>query len=84
MFCEGAIVMARVPFDKEHVSLSSINVLIFPGAELQFITADQKPSLFNNTSTTGTYLKKGRKAKSVNENFANARQRYTGLCLTLG
>jgi hypothetical protein len=44
---------------------------------LEFISADQKPSLFNNTSTTGTYVKKGRKAKSVNENFAHSRQRYT-------
>ena len=77
VFCEGAIVIVRVSFDKEHVSLSSINGFIFPGESLQFISADQKPSLFNNASTTGTYEKKGRKAKSVNENFANSRQRYT-------
>jgi len=46
------------------------------------MSADQKPSLFNNASTTGTYVKKGRKAVSVNENFANARQRYTILTVS--
>lgn len=42
-----------------------------------FVSADQKPSWFNNTAHTGTYAKKGQKTKSVWENFAKSRERYT-------
>ena len=47
------------------------------GRALEFISADQKPSLFNNIGTQGQLAKKGHKARSVWENFAAMRQRYS-------
>ena len=48
-----------------------------PGRALEFISADQKPSLFNNIGTQCQLAKKGHKARSVLENFAAMRQRYS-------
>ena len=48
-----------------------------PGRALEFISADQKPSLFNNIGTQCQLAKKGHKARSVWENFAAMRQRYS-------
>ena len=47
------------------------------GRALEFISADQKPSLFNNIGTQCQLAKKGHKARSVWENFAAMRQRYS-------
>lgn len=44
---------------------------------MEFLSADQKPSLFNNTGHLGTYAEKGKQAGRVWENFAQMRQRYT-------
>ena len=51
--------------------------LLHPGKELKFMSADQKPSWFNNSGHTGTYGKRGEKAPSVRENFAKTRERYS-------
>ena len=51
--------------------------LLHPGKELKFISADQKPSWFNNSGHTGTFGKRGEKAPSVRENFAKTRERYS-------
>ena len=47
--------------------------LLHPGKELKFMSADQKPSWFNNSGHTGTYGKRGEKAPSVRENFTKKR-----------
>jgi hypothetical protein len=51
--------------------------LVHPETELKFISADQKPSWFNNSGHTGTFGIKGGKAPSNHENFAKTRERYT-------
>jgi len=55
--------------------------LVHPGAPLRFISADQKPSWFNNTGHTGAYGVRGEKAPSIRENFAKSRERYTILTI---
>ena len=48
-----------------------------PDHELKFISADQKPSWFNNSGSFGTFGIRGDKAPSVRENFAKTRERYS-------
>ena len=43
----------------------------------EFLSADQKPSLFNNTGHLGTYAEKGKQVGRAEENFAAMRQRHT-------
>ena len=44
---------------------------------MRFLSADQKPSWFNNAGHTGTFAKKGGSQPSVREIFAHTRQRYS-------
>ena len=48
---------------------------------MDFISGDQKPSLFNNTGHTSGFARKGKAASRVWENFAAMRQRYTILTI---
>ena len=43
----------------------------------EFLSADQKPSLFNNTGHLGTYAEKGEQVGRAEEDFAAMRQRHT-------
>ena len=48
-----------------------------PNDELRFISADQKPSWFNNSGRFGTFGVRGQQAPSIRENFAKTRERYS-------
>ena len=50
--------------------------LLFPNRMMRWLSADQKPSWFNNAGHTGAYTKKGSQP-TVRENFSATRQRYT-------
>jgi len=52
-----------------------------PGKPLRWISADQKPSWFNNAGHTGTYGRTGQAQPQVAELFAHTRQRYTILTI---
>ena len=51
--------------------------LCHPGIPMRFISADQKPSYYNNAGHTGTFAKKGGSQPRVRENFAKTRERYS-------
>lgn len=51
--------------------------LCHPGVPMRFVSADQKPSWFNNAGHTGTFSQKGGSQPSVRENFQKTRERYT-------
>ena len=51
--------------------------IVHPGIPMRFLSADQKPSWFNNSGHTGSFGRKGEKAPTVRENFAKSRERYT-------
>ena len=51
--------------------------LCHPGKPMRWLSADQKPSWFNNAGHTGTYGKKGKNEFGVMENFSATRERYT-------
>ena len=48
-----------------------------PGKVMRWLSADQKPSWFNNAGLTGIFAMKGGSQPRVKENFAHTRQRYT-------
>ena len=51
--------------------------LVHPRSVLKFVSADQKPSWFNNSGHLGTWGRRGEAAPSVKENFAKCHERYT-------
>ena len=52
-----------------------------PDGELKFLSADQKPSWFNNCGSLAALAIKGGKAPSIRENHAQTRQRYSLLTI---
>ena len=48
-----------------------------PATEMRFISLDQKPAWFNNAGSKPTWAKKGGSQPSVQEMFAQTRERYT-------